>query len=473
MTSRRPCPSAPGPLEVYARQFDGLFRSLAQRRGFRYYLQGLLLPRDRNKTLTGLAGAEPITEAQHREVQRLQWFLTESSWDDQQINDRRVRLLCEDPATAPGERGVLVVDDTGERKDGTATAHVARQYLGSVGKVDNGIVAVTSLWADERCYWPVHAVTYTPASRLPGRERDPLFRTKPQLAVELIQAAQQAGIGFRAVVADCFYGDNPGFADALMAAKVPFVLALRARKGTWAPADAAHTPVEAAGELGWHNPRSPGQWWRIQRRFSDGHTETWWTADAALGGWGPKQRLRLVVATTDPARLPGHSSWYLLTNLPRPATRRAQQANLAEVVRLYGSSRATSRSRASLAGPTSRSEATGRSAGTGRWSAAPSRSAGRLSSPGIPTNQHCLSCPTRRPPPRRPRGGPPRPGIRAEPAAKGSWPAALRAVRAWLIPWSVLQRCWRSWSPAPPPRQLQRLLDAVPGGRPLHRYLPP
>jgi SRSO17 transposase len=176
MTSRRPCPSAPGPLEVYARQFDGLFRSLAQRRGFRYYLQGLLLPRDRNKTLTGLAGAEPITEAQHREVQRLQWFLTESSWDDQQVNDRRVRLLCEDPATA----------------------HVARQYLGSVGKVDNGIVAVTSLWADERCYWPVHAVPYTPASRLPGRERDPLFRTKPQLAVELIQAAQQAGIGFRA-----------------------------------------------------------------------------------------------------------------------------------------------------------------------------------------------------------------------------------------------------------------------------------
>jgi hypothetical protein len=43
-----------------------------------------------------------------------------------------------------------------------------------------------------------------------------------------------------------------------------------------------------------------------------------------------------VVASTDPARLPGHSSWYLLTNLPRPAGRRAQQANLAEVGRLYG-----------------------------------------------------------------------------------------------------------------------------------------
>jgi hypothetical protein len=336
MTSRRPCPPAPGLLEAYAQRFDALFSSLAQRRGFRDYLQGLLLPRDRNKTLTGLAGAEPITGAQHREVQRLQWFLSESAWDYQAVNDRRVRLLCEDPATAPDTAGVLVIDDTGDRKDGTATAHVARQYLGSVGKIDNGIVAVTSLWADERVYWPVHAMPSTPASRLPGGERDPGFRTKPQLAVELVQAAREAGIGFRAVVADCFYGDNPGFTDALVAAKVPFVLALKPRKGTWAPADQAHTPVEAARDLGWRSPNRPGRWRRIQRRFRDGHSESWWAADAELGGFGPDRRLRLVVATTDPASLPGHSSWYLLTNLPRPAGRRAQQANLAEVVRLYG-----------------------------------------------------------------------------------------------------------------------------------------
>jgi hypothetical protein len=336
MTTRRPCPPAPGPLEDYAQRFDALWSSLAQRRGLRDYLQGLLLPRDRNKTLTGLAGAEPITGAQHREVQRLQWFLSESAWDHQAVNDRRVQLLCADPATAPHERGVLVIDDTGDRKDGTATAHVARQYLGSVGKTDNGIVAVTSLWADERCYWPVHAVPYTPASRLAAGDRDPGFRTKPQLAIELIHAARQANIPFRAVVADCFYGDNPGFTQALGAAKVPFVLALKPRKGTWAPADQAHTPVAAAGDLGWRGSPRPGRWRRVTRHFRDGHTERWWAADAQLGGWGPDRRLRLVVASTDPGRLPGHSTWYLLTNLPRPASRRAQQADLADIVRLYG-----------------------------------------------------------------------------------------------------------------------------------------
>lgn len=72
MTRRVPCPPAPGPLEAYAARFDDLFSTLAQRRGFREYLVGLLLPRDRNKTLTCLAGTEPIAGAQHASVQRLQ-----------------------------------------------------------------------------------------------------------------------------------------------------------------------------------------------------------------------------------------------------------------------------------------------------------------------------------------------------------------------------------------------------------------
>ena len=81
MTKPVPCPPAPGPLEGYAARFDDLFTRVAQRRGFREYLAGLLAPRDRNKTLTALAGAEPVTGAQHPAVQRLQFFLSESRWD--------------------------------------------------------------------------------------------------------------------------------------------------------------------------------------------------------------------------------------------------------------------------------------------------------------------------------------------------------------------------------------------------------
>src|SRR6266568_1032286 len=191
MTKRLPCPPAPGPLEGYAAQFDPLFARLAQRRGLRAYLQGLLLPRDRNKTLTCLAGAEPVVGAQHGAVQGLQFFLSESPWDHEQLNQRRLELLLDDPATAPHDQGVLVIDDTGDRKDGRHTAHVAR---------------------------------YTPACRLPKGKRDPGFRTKPQLAAELVAAASR-----------------PAF-----------------RSGRWWPT--ASTATTRASVRRWGRPRSPTCW---------------------------------------------------------------------------------------------------------------------------------------------------------------------------------------------------------------------
>src|ERR671936_934527 len=116
MTRRIACPSAPGPLEEYAARFDDLFTHAAQRRGLRAYLAGLLLPRDRNKTMTALAGAEPVLGAQHAAVQGLQWFVSESTWDHEQLNQRRVQLLLEDPATAPHDHRAPVIDDTRDRK---------------------------------------------------------------------------------------------------------------------------------------------------------------------------------------------------------------------------------------------------------------------------------------------------------------------------------------------------------------------
>src|SRR5215210_1162020 len=126
MTNRLPCPPVPGPLEEYAAQYDAHLGTLAQRRGFREYLQGLLLPRDRHKTLTGLVGTEPVVGAQAPAVQRLQFFVSESSWDADLVNRRRLELVVTEPATAPHDDGVLVIDDSGDRTAGTKTAHVAR-----------------------------------------------------------------------------------------------------------------------------------------------------------------------------------------------------------------------------------------------------------------------------------------------------------------------------------------------------------
>jgi SRSO17 transposase len=191
MTKRLPCPPAPGPLEAYAAHFDDLFGTLVQRRGFRECLAGLLLPRDRNKTLTCLAGAEPVVGAQHAAVQRLQFFLSESTWDQDAVNARRLKLLLTDPATVPHPGGVLVIDDSGDRKAGSATGHVGKQYLGSVGKIDRGVVTVTTCWADERVYYPLHARPYTPAHHFPQGKKDPGFRSKLQIALALAAQARR------------------------------------------------------------------------------------------------------------------------------------------------------------------------------------------------------------------------------------------------------------------------------------------
>jgi hypothetical protein len=341
MTRRRPCPAAPGPLEDYAARFDDLFGSFAQRRGFRDYLAGLLAPRDRNKTLTALAGAEPVTGAGHPAVQRLQFFLSESRWDPELVNARRLELLAADPATAPHGGGVLVIDDSGDRKDGTKTAHVGHQWLGRYGKTGSGVVTVTTVWADERLYYPVHAVPYTPARHFAKGKGDAAFRTKLAIGADLAIRARAAGFAFRAVAADSAYGDQDGFRGELAEAGLPFVLALKPRHGTWAYGADAYPPADAARALAWHGPDDPGDWQAVTRTFRDGHTETWYAADAALGWWGPDGFTRLVVATAGPGTLPGKATWYLATSLPRPGGPREADsvhpaADLAEIVRIYG-----------------------------------------------------------------------------------------------------------------------------------------
>jgi SRSO17 transposase len=328
-------------LEEYADRFDDLFASLAQRRGFREYLTGLLAPRERNKTITCLAGAEPVVGARAAAAQRLQFFLSESTWDAEQVNDRRLELLREQSATAPHDGGVIVIDDSGGRKDGTATAHVGRQWLGRLGKTDNGIVTVTTVWTDGRVYYPLHARPYTPAHHFARSRSDPAFRTKPQLAADLAARGKEAGFGCRAVVADCAYSVSDDWYFTLRDAGLAYVVALKRRNGTWALADQPHTPIDAAHTLTWRDARHPGDWTFVERHFRDGHTETWWAADARLGGYGPDSPCRLIVATTDPATLPEKATWYLATNLPHPdaphaATSPHPPADLAEIVRLYG-----------------------------------------------------------------------------------------------------------------------------------------
>ncbi len=345
MTKRSPVSPAPGPLEDYAARFDGLFGARAQRHSFRRYLEGLLLPAERNKTLTALANTEPVAGAQRREAQSLQWFLSESRWDPQEVNERRLELLFEESTTTPSEKkGVLVIDEHGDRKWGKHTAHVGRQWLANIGKTENGVVSVSSLWADEAVYWPVDFEPYTPSHHFGGGKNDPAFRTKLKIASELVELAVERGIPFRAVVADSFYGEDRGFKRSLEELGVGYVLALKKSHSWWHLEGTIGALWQAAEAAGWKGAKDPGDWTKVMRTFRDGHTEQWWALEVETGPYGTQRAKRALVVTPDPEELPDLATWYLTTNLPAPSDRSDREAessalapaSVDEVVSLYG-----------------------------------------------------------------------------------------------------------------------------------------
>ncbi len=287
MTKRSPVSPAPGPLEGYAQSFDDLFGARALSHGFRRYLEGLLLPAERNKTLTALANTEPVSGAQRKEAQSLQWFLSESGWDPQEVNERRLELLFEDPATAANDRGVLVIDEHGDRKRAKHTAHVGRQWLADIGKTENGVVSVSSLWADEKVYYPLEVEPYTPAHHFEGAKNDPELRTKLKIAYQLVQRSVQRGVSFRAVVADSFYGEDREFKRSLEEFGVGYVLALKKSHCWWHLEGTLGALWQAAEAAGWQGTDEPGDWTKVMRTFRDGHRESWWAPILPLCGAGP------------------------------------------------------------------------------------------------------------------------------------------------------------------------------------------
>src|SRR5215469_8483643 len=79
-------------------------------------------PVNGSSTLTGLVNTEPGVGAQLPRAQKLQWFLSESNWEERKVQAERLKRLRENQATAPNGQGVLIIDETLDRKDGHKTA---------------------------------------------------------------------------------------------------------------------------------------------------------------------------------------------------------------------------------------------------------------------------------------------------------------------------------------------------------------
>jgi hypothetical protein len=207
------------------------------------------------------------------------------------------------------------------------------------------VVSVSSLWADERVYYPLEVEPYTPAHHFEKGKTDPAFGTKLKRARQLVEHSVVEGVPFRAVVADSFYGEDEGFRQALSSLGVGYVLALKESHSWWHKEGTIGALWEAALAAGWKNAKQPGRWRKVIRAFGDGHEEQWWALEVQAGPYSPEKAQRAFVVSTDPEKLPHLGTWYLITNLPAPGcSERANEdlgelpapASLAEVVRLYG-----------------------------------------------------------------------------------------------------------------------------------------
>jgi SRSO17 transposase len=156
-------------------------------------------------------------------IRGLQRFISDDVWDEEPMlwNDHH---LVADAMGAPD--GVLMFDESGFVKKGTDSVGVARQYCGSLGKVEKSQVGVCAAYASCHGYALVDKRLFIPEQWFAEDHKDrrakcqvpedATLHTKPQLAAAMLQAIAHAGlVPFTSIVADCIYGNSPAFLDAV------------------------------------------------------------------------------------------------------------------------------------------------------------------------------------------------------------------------------------------------------------------
>ena len=211
---------------AYLRRYRGCFRQKRTAAHFDTYCRGLLsdLPRK---------SVEPIALQAGTAVRTLQEFLVTARWDHQHARDLLQQHLAEDlAAVAPDAVGTVgVIDETSCRKWGDQTPGVQRQYLGCVGKVDNGIVTVHIGVTKGRCQALLDADLYLPQSwdadrprcRAAGIPADVRYRPKWQIALDQLIRLDGNGISFDWLVFDEGYGAAVPLLEVLSLMGQPFV----------------------------------------------------------------------------------------------------------------------------------------------------------------------------------------------------------------------------------------------------------
>jgi len=189
----------PKTLLAFAAFFRGCFTKRAYD-SFTTYLSGLLMEH-RRLSIESIAAKAPLAV-----YGRLQYFVSESKWSTEEVNTRRLAYLQSKRSLAATGDGMLIIDDSACPKPYARHTEAAEpQYAGCEKRVVRSHTFVGGVWANDSHYFPIDVKTYKPESCFTQGKEDPAFRSKIQLAQELIDYTISNNIRFRDVIFDSWY----------------------------------------------------------------------------------------------------------------------------------------------------------------------------------------------------------------------------------------------------------------------------
>lgn len=255
----------------------------------RTIVQGLLAGGDRRNV-------ENMAEAIAGGVVRtLQKFIAQGVWQARDVLAELRRQVVE---VLGDEDATLIVDESGFPKKGTKSVGVARQYAGILGRTDNCQVGVFLSYSsgkghtlcDRRLFLPEAWTKDRPRCEAAGVPAGVIFRTKPELAAEMVEQAVRAGMPCRWVTGDALYGQSFTFVRTVRELGKWYVLDVPSEAHAWT----APPPMRAVGPhsgVGGRaitkpkplvKPRPVGEW------VSELPAQAWKRISVAEGSQGPR-----------------------------------------------------------------------------------------------------------------------------------------------------------------------------------------
>ncbi len=212
------------------------------------YIRGLLMDGDR-KSVEPMAG-----RLQDGDVQALQQFVNQSPWPTQEVRASLARKVEGEFVAEP----YWLVDEVSFPKQGKHSVGVARQYCGALGKTANCQVAVTLDLGTEESSTPLDWALYLPEQwiddptrrKKAGIPEEITFKTKIELALDLIDEVRAWGLHDRLVLADSGYGDAYDFRHGLRNRELDYVVQVSAELTGWTEdPHPAEPPMKRGGKI--------------------------------------------------------------------------------------------------------------------------------------------------------------------------------------------------------------------------------